>query len=116
MNRIDKKLAQLRAVGKKMLSPYITAGDPAPSITVGLMHALVTAGADIIELGNPFSDPMAEGPVIQAAMERALGHHIYCDQVLSMVEEFRSQDQDTPVVLMGYLNPVEQYGYEKFAR
>ena len=115
MNRIDQKLEQLKASSKKMLSPYITAGDPEPGMTVAIMHALVKAGADILELGIPFSDPMAEGPVIQAAMERALAHGVHCDDVLSMVEEFRLQDALTPVVLMGYLNPIEQYGYELFA-
>ncbi len=116
MNRIDQKIAYLRDSGKKMLSPYITAGDPEPGITVNLMHALVKAGADILELGIPFSDPMAEGPVIQAAMERALTHGVNCDDVFSMVQEFRLHDMLTPVVLMGYLNPIEQYGYEQFAK
>ena len=115
MNRIDKVLAQLQASGKKMLSPYITAGDPEPEMTVQLMHALVEAGADILELGIPFSDPMAEGPVIQEAMERALEHGIHCGNVFAMVKAFRQQDKDTPIVLMGYLNPIEQYGYQQFA-
>ncbi|KTD21549.1 tryptophan synthase subunit alpha [Legionella londiniensis] len=116
MNRIDQKIHELHSQGKKLLSPYITAGDPDPKMTVHLMHALVGAGADILEIGIPFSDPMAEGPVIQAAMERALQHGVHCDDVLSMVAEFRKQDNQTPVVLMGYLNPVEQYGYEAFAK
>lgn len=116
MNRIDQVLGQLRVGGKKMLSPYLTAGDPHPELTVPLMHELVRAGADILELGIPFSDPMAEGPVIQAAMERALSHDISCDKVLAMVEKFREQDQLTPIVLMGYVNPIEQYGYEAFAK
>lgn len=116
MNRIDKKLAALHASGKKMLSPYITAGDPTPESTVPLMHALAKAGADILELGIPFSDPMAEGPVIQAAMERALAQGVHCQQVLDMVKQFRLQDQHTPVVVMGYVNPIEQYGYERFAK
>ena len=115
MNRIDKTLAELHVSGRKMLSPYITAGDPDPLMTVRLMHALVKAGADVLEIGIPFSDPMAEGPVIQAAMERALKHRITCDDVLKMVQEFRRQDSKTPVVIMGYLNPIEQYGYERFA-
>lgn len=115
MNRIDQKLAQLQSCNKKMLSPYITAGDPEPGMTVNLMHALVHAGADVIELGIPFSDPMAEGPVIQAAMERALAHGVNCDDVLSMVQQFRLSDQITPIILMGYLNPIEQYGYDLFA-
>lgn len=116
MNRIDTTLERLEACGKKMLSPYITAGDPQPEVTVSLMHALVKAGADILELGIPFSDPMAEGPVIQRAMERALEHHVHTKDVLRMVEEFRQQDKDTPIILMGYLNPIEQYGYERFAQ
>lgn len=116
MNRIDQKLVQLRVSGKKMLSPYITAGDPEPGMTVNIMHALVEAGADILEIGIPFSDPMAEGPVIQAAMERALAHGVNCDDVFAMIQTFRLRDLLTPVVLMGYMNPVEQYGYEAFAR
>lgn len=116
MNRIDKTLAALQRSGKKMLSPYITAGDPSPDYTVGLMHALVQAGADVLELGIPFSDPMAEGPVIQAAMERSLAHKVHCDDVFAMVERFREQDTETPIILMGYVNPVETYGYERFAR
>jgi tryptophan synthase alpha chain len=116
MNRIDRKLAQLKASGKKMLSPYITAGDPHPDMTVELMHGFVTAGANILELGIPFSDPMAEGPVIQHAMERALAYSIHCQDVLKMVKKFRQDDKDTPVVIMGYLNPIEQYGYDLFAQ
>ncbi|CEK10948.1 tryptophan synthase subunit alpha [Legionella hackeliae] len=116
MNRIDKTLVQLRASGKKVLSPYITAGDPKPEMTVSLMHELVAAGANILEIGIPFSDPMAEGPVIQAAMERALEYRISCDDVFSLIETFRKTDQHTPIVLMGYVNPIEQYGYERFAK
>lgn len=116
MNRIDNTLEALRLKQKKMLSPYITAGDPSPTQTVALMHALVAAGADIIELGIPFSDPMAEGPVIQRAMERALAHGVHTKQVLDMVREFRQKDMDTPIILMGYLNPIEYYGYEAFAK
>lgn len=116
MNRIDKTLAQLQAKGKKMLSPYITAGDPHPEMTVSLMHELVKAGADILEIGIPFSDPMAEGVVIQAAMERALAYNVTCENVFMMVKKFRERDQETPIILMGYLNPVEQYGYEAFAK
>lgn len=116
MNRIDKTLANLQAHNKKMLSPYITAGDPYPEATVKLMHALVSTGADILELGIPFSDPMAEGPVIQQAMERALAYQVHAQQVLHMVKEFRQQDTETPIVIMGYLNPIEQYGYELFAQ
>jgi tryptophan synthase alpha chain len=116
MNRIDHTLARLKESGKKMISPYITAGDPKPSMTIPLMHELVRAGADILELGIPFSDPMAEGPVIQHAMERALAHGIHTDNVLDMVNVFRKDDTQTPVIIMGYLNPIEQYGYEQFAK
>ncbi|STY29032.1 tryptophan synthase subunit alpha [Legionella wadsworthii] len=116
MNRIDKTLMRLKENGKKMLSPYITAGDPYPEMTVKLMHDLVKAGADVLELGIPFSDPMAEGPVIQRAMERALAQDVNCHTVLAMVKEFRLQDQNTPVVIMGYLNPIEHFGYELFAQ
>lgn len=116
MNRIDKTLTELKARGKKMLSPYITAGDPHPNLTVPLMHELANAGADILELGIPFSDPMAEGPVIQHAMERALAYSVQCADVLKMVKEFRTQNKTTPIVLMGYLNPIEQYGYDLFAQ
>ena len=115
MNRIDVTLAGLKANNKKMLSPYITAGDPNPELTVKIMHALVDAGATILELGIPFSDPMAEGPVIQHAMERALAHAVSTKDVLDMVKEFREHDKITPVVLMGYLNCIEHYGYELFA-
>jgi tryptophan synthase alpha chain len=116
MNRVEHKLKQLSAQRRKILSPYITAGDPHPDHTVPLMHELVRAGADIIELGLPFSDPMAEGPVIQQAMERALAHGVHCREVMQLVKTFRHNDQETPVILMGYLNPIEQYGYEAFAR
>jgi len=115
MSRIAKRFADLKAAGRKALIPYITAGDPNPQVTVPLMHTLVAAGADLIELGVPFSDPMADGPVIQRATERALAHHVSLHDVLAMVAEFRSHDADTPVVLMGYLNPVEVMGYEAFA-
>jgi tryptophan synthase alpha chain len=116
MNRIDKTLADLKANNKKLLSPYITAGDPHPDVTVNLMHELVEAGANILELGIPFSDPMAEGLVIQQAMERALIHSIGTKEVLEMVSLFRKKDKNTPVVIMGYLNPIEQYGYSQFAK
>jgi tryptophan synthase alpha chain len=115
MSRIEKTFAQLREAGKKALIPYITAGDSDPAWTVPLMHALVEAGADIIEVGVPFSDPMADGPAIQQACERALEHKLGLGQVLDMVAEFRRDNQDTPVVLMGYLNPIEVMGYERFA-
>lgn len=116
MSRIQTVFEQLRAAGRKALIPYITAGDPHPDHTVGLMHALVEAGADVLELGVPFSDPMADGPVIQLACERALVHHTSLRRVLEMVRTFRQRDDRTPVVLMGYLNPVEAMGLEAFAR
>ena len=116
MSRIQARFSALQAAGRKALIPYITAGDPAPAVTLPLMHDLVAAGADIIELGIPFSDPMADGPVIQLAMERALAHEVSLRQVLDMVAEFRQRDNQTPVVLMGYLNPVERMGYDEFAR
>ena len=116
MSRIKTRFAQLQADSKKALIPFITAGDPHPQVTVGAMHEMVRAGASIIELGVPFSDPMADGPVIQKANERALKHGVSLTMVLNMVSEFRQKDNDTPVVLMGYLNPVEVMGYETFAR
>lgn len=115
MSRIQQCFEQLRSAGRKALIPYVTAGDPEPGMTVPLMHDLVDAGADIIELGVPFSDPMADGPVIQLAMERALVHHVRLADVLDMVRCFRETNQTTPVVLMGYLNPVERMGYQAFA-
>ncbi len=116
MSRLAGCFEKLRGAGIKALIPYVTAGDPEPSVTVPLMHAMVEAGANIIELGVPFSDPMAEGPVIQRAMERALNYEVSLDDVLEMVRTFRKTDADTPVLLMGYLNPVEVKGYENFAR
>lgn len=116
MSRISGCLSKLKEAGRKALIPYVTAGDPDTSLTVPLMHAMVKSGADIIELGVPFSDPMADGPVIQRASERALQHHVSLKDVLAMVSEFRQSDPDTPVVLMGYLNPLEAMGYETFAR
>lgn len=115
MSRLATRFAALRSQGRKALIPFVTAGDPVPDNTVPLMHEMVAAGADIIELGVPFSDPMADGPVIQQACERALKHHVSLRRVLDMVSEFRERDQDTPVVLMGYLNPVESMGYELLA-
>ncbi|MGH1463464.1 MAG: tryptophan synthase subunit alpha [Neptuniibacter sp.] len=116
MSRISNSFTKLKTGGRKALIPFITAGDCAPDVTVPLMHALVEAGADIIELGVPFSDPMADGPVIQLACERALAHGVRLSDVLNMVAEFRKQDEETPVVLMGYLNPLELMGYERFAK
>ena len=114
MSRITKTLESLKQAGRKALIPFITAGDPNPGFTVPAMHEMVKAGADIIELGVPFSDPMADGPVIQRASERALAHKMSLRKVLELVREFRLQDDATPVVLMGYLNPVESLGYQNF--
>lgn len=116
MSRIEQKFAQLNEQGKKALIPYITGGDPEPGYTVGFMHALVEAGADMIELGIPFSDPMADGEVIQKAHERSLAAGTTLEGILQMVAEFRQTNQDTPVVLMGYLNPIEYMGYANFAQ
>lgn len=115
MSRLTAKFAELKASGRKALIPFITAGDPYPEFTVPMLHEMVKAGADVIELGVPFSDPMADGPVIQRASERALAHHVGLRKVLSMAMEFRKTDQATPLVLMGYLNPIEIMGYEDFA-
>lgn len=115
MNRLEQKFQQSQETKRKLLVPFITAGDSSPDVTVPLMHEMVTAGADVIELGIPFSDPMAEGPVIQKANERALEHHVSLQDVLEMVKAFRSQNSETPVVLMGYLNPIEVTGYDSFA-
>ena len=107
MSRIGQTFAQLKTQGRKALIPFVTAGDPDPAATVPLMHALVAGGADILELGVPFSDPMADGPTIQRASERALKHGVGLKDVLAMVAEFRQTNGDTPVVLMGYANPIE---------
>ena len=115
MSRIEKHFESLCNSGRKGLIPFITAGDPVSDITVPLMHAMVEAGADLIELGIPFSDPMADGPVIQKANQRALSHGTSLHDVLDMVKQFRNKDQATPVLFMGYLNPVEAMGYEEFA-
>jgi len=115
MSRIQVRFRELGEQQRKALIPYVTAGDPQPDVTVPLLHALVEAGADLVEIGVPFSDPMADGPVIQAACERALVHHVSLHDVLDMVREFRNSDKDTPVILMGYLNPIEVWGYEDFA-
>jgi tryptophan synthase alpha chain len=114
MSRIRATFEQLATKGRKALIPFVTAGDPEPAMTVPLMHALVLAGADIIELGVPFSDPMADGPVIQRASDRALKHGVSLDRVLAFVREFRGVDQNTPVVLMGYANPIEAMGTGRF--
>lgn len=116
MSLLKTRFEQLASQHRKALIPFITAGDPQPDFTVELMHEMVAAGVDIIELGVPFSDPMADGPVIQAADERALSHDVSLEDVLSMVALFRQQDTQTPVVLMGYLNPVEIMGYTRFTQ
>ncbi|MCX7514824.1 tryptophan synthase subunit alpha [Frateuria sp. STR12] len=113
--RIDRRFAALAAAGRTGLIPFVTAGDPSPEHAVALMHALVAAGADLIELGVPFSDPMADGPVIQHASERAIARGVGLGDVLGWVAQFRQRDADTPVVLMGYLNPLEMHGYARFA-
>ncbi|MGH8117476.1 MAG: tryptophan synthase subunit alpha [Rhodanobacteraceae bacterium] len=114
-HRIERAFAALRERGRTALIPFITAGDPLPAATVALMHALVETGADLIELGMPFSDPMADGPVIQHADERALRKRVGIREILAWVHEFRERDTDTPVVLMGYLNPIEIHGIAVFA-
>jgi tryptophan synthase alpha chain len=115
MSRIATTFAHLTKQNRKGLIPFITAGDPNLRLTVQLMHALVRGGADIIELGVPFSDPMADGPVIQRASERALIQGVGLVDVLECVREFRTSDENTPVVLMGYANPIECMGVERFA-
>ena len=116
MSRIAARFESLKKQKRKALIPYITAGDPSPSLTVPLMHALVEGGADIVELGVPFSDPMADGPVIQRSGERALKQGVGLSQVLKIVLDFRKKDSATPIVLMGYANPIEAMGIEKFMR
>ena len=116
MNRIQITFDKLKQQQRKALIPFITAGDPSPQLTVSLLHALVEAGADVLELGVPFSDPMADGPVIQRASERALKQGMTLRGVLNMVVEFRKQDMTTPVVLMGYGNPIEAMGWELFSQ
>jgi tryptophan synthase alpha chain len=114
MSRIQATFERLARERKKALIPYVTAGDPQPRLAVPLMHALAKAGADVIELGVPFSDPMADGPVIQRSGERALKHHVGLDQVVGFVAEFRKTNAATPVVLMGYANPIEAMGLKTF--
>lgn len=114
--RIHLKFQQLKASGRKALVPFITAGDPSLDATVPVMHALVQAGADVIELGVPFSDPMADGPVIQRSSERAIERGAGLRWILGAVAAFRRDDATTPVVLMGYLNPVEMWGAARFAQ
>jgi tryptophan synthase alpha chain len=116
VSRIQARFENLRKSGRKALIPYIAAGDPSPAMTVPLMGALVEAGADIIELGVPFSDPMADGPVVQRASERALRQGVGLRDVLGMVRDFRHQNSQTPLVLMGYANPIEAMGVDRFVR
>jgi tryptophan synthase alpha chain len=115
MSRIKNTFAALKESGKKGLIPFITAGDPNPEQTVEFMHALAKGGADVIELGVPFSDPMADGPVIQRSSERALARGVSLRHVLADVKRFRETNDTTPVVLMGYANPIERMGTEAFA-
>ena len=115
MSRIAATFQQLQARNKKALIPFITAGDPSAAVTVPLMHALVEAGVDVIELGVPFSDPMADGPTIQRSSERALRQGVGLKHVIGMVTEFRKTNDKTPVVLMGYANPIEAMGAHAFA-
>jgi tryptophan synthase alpha chain len=115
MSRVGARFARLRADGRKALVPFVTAGDPSREAMVAVMHALVEAGADLIELGVPFSDPMADGPVIQRSSERALSRGVGSAEVFDFVREFRRTDDTTPVVLMGYLNPVEMRGADRYA-
>ena len=114
MNRIETVFSQLKSQNRAALIPFITAGDPDSATTVAIMHRLTQAGVDLIELGVPFSDPMADGPTIQRSSERALKHRISLKDVFSIVAEFRKSNQSTPVVLMGYANPVEAMGYRNF--
>jgi tryptophan synthase alpha chain len=115
MSRLAAKFEALRKQGRKALIPFITAGDPEPKLAVPVMHALAKAGADVIELGVPFSDPMADGPVIQRSSERALKHGVSLRDVLGYLAEFRKTDRATPVVIFGYANPIEAMGLERFA-
>ncbi len=115
MNRIDTTFAGLRSAGRTALVPYIMAGDPSLDASLEIMHALVASGADVVELGVPFSDPMADGPVIQRAAERALAKGVALHDVLDLVARFRQRDERTPVVLMGYANPIEAMGAAPFA-
>lgn len=114
MNRINKRLQALRDQGRKAVVPYLVSGHPTPEVTLPCLHAMVEAGADILEIGIPFSDPFAEGPVIQLAHEIALAQKTSLRKTLAMVAEFRKKDSQTPIVLMGYANPVEKMGYDNF--
>jgi tryptophan synthase alpha chain len=116
VSRLAQRFAELKSESRKALIPYVMASDPSPEITLPLMHAMVEAGADMIELGAPFSDPMADGPVIQLAAERSLKHNTSMHDVFSLVSEFRQTDDKTPIIVMGYLNPIEVMGYQSFAQ
>ena len=114
MSKIKTTFLRLKSENKKALIPFITAGDPHPDMTVKMLHALVDSGADMIEVGIPFSDPMADGPVIQRASERALANNVGIKKTIQLVKEFRKQDTNTPIILMGYVNPIEAIGIEHF--
>lgn len=116
MSRLKACFERLKSESKTALIPYIMTSDPQPEVTLPLMHAMVEAGANIIELGAPFSDPMADGPVIQAAAERSLEFNTNLHDVFEVARQFREQDEQTPIVMMGYLNPIEVMGYELFAK
>jgi tryptophan synthase alpha chain len=116
MSRLAQTFQELKRQGRKALVPYFTAGDPSPDLVVDLLKAMVSAGADVIELGVPFSDPMADGPVIQRASERALAKGVSLDDCLKWVADFRKENQQTPIVLMGYANPIERFGQKAFAQ
>jgi tryptophan synthase alpha chain len=114
MSKIQSTFAQLKSENKKALIPFITAGDPHPDMTVSMLHALVDCGADMIELGIPFSDPMADGPVIQRASERALANNVGIKKTIKLVKQFRENNTKTPIILMGYANPIEAIGIDNF--
>ncbi len=114
MSKIQSTFLRLKNENKKALIPFITAGDPHPDMTVQMLHTLVKAGADMIEVGIPFSDPMADGPVIQRASERALANNVGIKKTIQLVKEFRKKDTNTPIILMGYANPIEAIGIEHF--
>lgn len=114
MSKIQSTFAQLKSENKKALIPFITAGDPHPDMTVSMLHALVDYGADMIELGIPFSDPMADGPVIQRASERALANNVGIKKTIKLVKQFRENNTKTPIILMGYANPIEAIGIDNF--
>jgi len=116
MSRIQQRVAHVKTAGKKLLVAYIVNGDPHPEVTLPTLHEMVAKGVDVIELGVPFSDPMAEGPVIQKGHERALVHHISLKGTLEIVKQFRQTNSETPIILMGYANPVERFGYQAFAK